>query len=193
MLPYQCPELNQLKSRNKTNFKPHRQYWIGLVFMLFLVGCDGQSWNNPYPVQDKVENILYSSFTERPNHLDPARSFAANEIEFTGQIYEPPLQYHYLKRPYKLIPLTATRIPKPVYIGKNGKRLPANAPVKKIAYTIYDIRIQKGIRFQPHPSFAKNENGDFLYHKLNEEELEQVYKLSDLPEMDTRELISTLR
>jgi len=188
MLPYQWQELNQLKCRSKSTPKPCKRHWFGLVFMLFLVACDGQSWNNPYPAQDKIENILYSSFSERPNHLDPAQSYASNEIEFTGQIYEPPLQYHYLKRPYELIPLTTTRLPKPVYIGKNGKQLPANTPVNKIAYTLYDITIRKGIRFQPHPAFAKDDKGEFLYHQLKNEQLAKIYTLSDLQETGSREL-----
>lgn len=188
MLPYQCQELNQLKSNNKANLKPRRRDWISLVFLLFLTGCDGQSWNNPYPVQERFENILYSSFSERPNHLDPARSYSSNEVEFTGQIYEPPLQYHYLKRPYELIPLTASRIPKPVYIDKKGKRLPANASVKDIAYTLYDIQIRKGIRFQPHPAFVKTENNEFLYHQLDKEQLTSIYTLSDFNQTDSREL-----
>ena len=31
-----------------------------------------------------------------------------------GQIYEPPLQYNYLKRPYELEPLTLTQMPRSV-------------------------------------------------------------------------------
>ena len=71
-----------------------------------LAACDG-TWNNPYPAAEKLQNIYYSSFDLRPKHLDPAQSYTSNEVVFTGQIYEPPLQYHYLKRPYALIPLTA--------------------------------------------------------------------------------------
>ena len=68
---------------------------------------------------------------ERPKHLDPAQSYSSNEITFTGQIYEPPLQYHYLKRPYTLIPLTAAAVPKPRYLDAQGKPLPANAAAGK--------------------------------------------------------------
>ncbi|MGD2112639.1 MAG: peptide ABC transporter substrate-binding protein, partial [Gammaproteobacteria bacterium] len=71
-----------------------------VVCALLLLACDGQPWNRPYPAEDAASNILYSSFQERPNHLDPAQSYSSNEVTFTGQIYEPPLQYHYLKRPY---------------------------------------------------------------------------------------------
>ena len=78
-----------------------------LLICVMLAACDQQPWNRPYPADDAGRNILYSLFQERPKHLDPARSYSSNEVTFTGQIYEPPLQYHYLKRPYELIPLTA--------------------------------------------------------------------------------------
>ena len=71
--------------------------WL-LAFAVFLSGC-GEVWNNPYPAQETGRNILYSAFTERPKHLDPVQSYSEDEAEFNAQIYEPPLQYHYLKRP----------------------------------------------------------------------------------------------
>ena len=63
--------------------------------------ADDNPWNNPYPVGDGEKNILYSSFDERPKHLDPIRSYSSNEYSIIANIYEPPLQYHYLKRPYE--------------------------------------------------------------------------------------------
>ncbi|WP_256359163.1 hypothetical protein [Candidatus Marithrix sp. Canyon 246] len=33
------------------------------------------------------------------------------------------MQYHYLKRPYTLTPLSATEVPKPQYFDKNGNPL----------------------------------------------------------------------
>ncbi len=88
--------------------------------IVLLAGCDDTPWNRPYPAAAAEENILYSSFQERPNHLDPAQSYSSNEVTFTGQIYEPPLQYHYLKRPYELVPLTATEVPVPQYLDTSG-------------------------------------------------------------------------
>ena len=76
---------------------------IQLASVVLLAGC-GQAWNDPYPAADAEHNVLYAAFTDRPKHLDPAQSYTEDEITFTGQIYEPPLQYHYLKRPYALIP-----------------------------------------------------------------------------------------
>ena len=64
-------------------------------------GC-GEVWNDPYPAAAAGKNTLYSAFVSRPKHLDPALSYASDEAVFTQQVYEPPLQYDYLKRPYQL-------------------------------------------------------------------------------------------
>ena len=86
-----------------------------LLLVMLLGGC-GEVWNDPYPAADRGRNILYSVFADRPKHLDPAQSYASDEAVFTRQVYEPPLQYHYLKRPYELIPLTAIELPRAVEI-----------------------------------------------------------------------------
>jgi ABC-type transport system substrate-binding protein len=159
---------------------------IGLSLM---AGCS-DSWNNPYPGSDAHANVLYSAFSERPKHLDPARSYSANEIEFTGQIYEPPLQYHFLKRPYTLIPLTAEAVPKPRYFDAAGKPLADDAPPAAIAESVYDIQIRPGIRYQPHPAFARDATGRFLYHALDAAAVADKSQISDFPQTGTRELIA---
>ena len=63
---------------------------------LLLSGCSGEPWNNPHPAGEAAKSVYYSSFGERPKHLDPARSYSANEWAFLSQVYEPPLQYHFL-------------------------------------------------------------------------------------------------
>jgi len=159
-----------------------------LAFPFALTACDSASWNNPYPADDAGKNILYSAFAERPKHLDPVQSYSSNEILFTAQIYEPPLQYHYLKRPYTLIPGAATALPEAIYFDKLDRRLPLDSDAKNIAYTIYEINIQPGIRYQPHPAFAKDATGKFFYHDLSADDLSKVYKLGDFAETGTREL-----
>jgi ABC-type transport system substrate-binding protein len=159
-------------------------------FAALLSACEKSTWNNPYPASEKGKNILYSSFEARPKHLDPVRSYSSNEYAFIGQIYEPPLQYHYLKRPFQLMPQTAEKMPEPVFYSKEGKRLPANVSTEKIAYSIYQIRIKPGILYQPHPAFAKDENGQYLYHNLKEADLEKYSKLSDFAKTGTRELVA---
>ena len=158
--------------------------WVALV----LAGCDGTPWNDPYPVSDASERVVYSSFDERPKHLDPARSYNANEAAFLAQIYEPPLQYHFLLQPYRLIPQSATEVPVPSYFDAAGNPLPSDAPPAQIARSDYLIRIAPGIRYQPHPAFARDAAGDYLYHALGAHDLRGINRLADFPRSGTREL-----
>jgi oligopeptide transport system substrate-binding protein len=160
------------------------------VLASFSLGFSPTSWNNPYPAKEEGQNILYSAFSERPKHLDPVQSYSSNEYAFIGQIYEPPLQYHYLKRPYTLIALTATEVPRPHYFDAKGRRLPETAPVSQIAHSTYEIRIQPGIYYQPHPAFARDESNNLRYHKLTKQDLKKIYTLSDFAFTGTRELVA---
>jgi ABC-type transport system substrate-binding protein len=163
---------------------------LGLVMAaaLLLGGCGEPPWNNPYPEHQAGENILYGAFTERPKHLDPVRSYSSNEYSFIAQIYEPPLQYHFLKRPYTLVPLTAEAVPEPTHLDAEGNLLPPGADPSRIAVTEYLIRIQPGILYQPHPAFAIDAEGTYRYHDLSPERVARLNKLADLPEAGTREL-----
>lgn len=111
---------------------------ILLAAALLVAGC-GEVWNDPYAAADRGRNVLYTSFTERPKHLDPASTITEDEARFTRQVYEPPVQYHYLKRPYVLAPLTATEVP----VAQEA----ADGTVT------YEVRLRPGVRFQPHPAF----------------------------------------
>jgi oligopeptide transport system substrate-binding protein len=119
-----------------------RSLFLLALAAALVTGC-GEVWNDPYPAEERGKNILYSSFAERPKHLDPVQSYTEDEARFTQQVYEPPLQYHYLKRPYELAPLTALEVPKPRAI--EGGR-----------FTVYEVRIRPGIKYQPHPAFVSD-------------------------------------
>jgi oligopeptide transport system substrate-binding protein len=160
---------------------------LGLIFIL-LSGCREQAFNSPYVDADRDANVIYSVFGSQPKTLDPARSYTMEEAIFTGQIYEPPLQYHYLKRPYQLEPLTASRLPDVMYMDAKGNVLPESTPAEHVAYSIYTVTIQPGIYYQPHPAFAKDEQGHFLYHHMSERQLKHTHTLSDFEKIDTREL-----
>jgi len=160
------------------------------VLLTFLSGCSDDGWNNPYTDAERDDNIFYSSFSLRPKHLDPAQSYSSNEVIFTAQIYEPPLQYHFLKRPYTLVPLAATEIPEPYFEDAQGNRLPAGVPREQIAYSVYEITINSGVRYQPHPAFAVGDDGQPLYLNLTTEALEARHQLSDFSETGTRELVA---
>jgi ABC-type transport system substrate-binding protein len=158
------------------------------VLTIGLFGCTRTQWNNPYPPGEAKKNILYQRFDSRPKHLDPIQSYSSNEYVFIGQIYEPPLEYHYLKRPYQLQPSTAASLPRTTHLDAQQRPLPADADPKDIAYTIYEIHIKPGIMYQPHPAFAKDDAGKFLYHHLSARDLEGVNTLSDFKHTGSREL-----
>lgn len=162
-----------------------RKICLCLALLGVLAGC-GQSWNDPYPAADAGRNILYTAFTDRPKHLDPAQSYTEDEIAFTAQVYEPPLQYHYLKRPYELIPATLTAVPVPRYFDQSGRELPFDAPVEQIAESVYELRLKSGIRFQPHPAFAKDAHGQAFYLGKDIADGRQV--ITDFSQTDSREL-----
>ncbi|GHU32275.1 peptide ABC transporter substrate-binding protein [Betaproteobacteria bacterium] len=157
------------------------------LLSLLLAACASEQ-NDPYPRNERGRNILYSAFTERPKHLDPARSYTEDEATFTAQIYEPPLQYHYLKRPYTLIPGTAAAVPEPEYFDAEGNRLAADAPPEAIAHSVYEVRIRPGIRFSPHPAFAVDSGGHPLYADLDAAKLAGIDTLADFAQTGTREL-----
>src|SRR3990167_7322755 len=161
-----------------------------LAILILFSAAVAASWNNPYPAADAEKNILYSAFRERPKTFDPARAYSSNEYLFIAQIYEPPFQYHYLKRPYTLAPLTATAVPTPSYFDKRGRRLPQNTPAGSIADSVYEIRIRPGIYYQPHPAFARAADGRYLYHALSPYDLAGRYAIGDFPQTATRELVA---
>jgi len=163
---------------------------VSISVSLLLTACGETPWNNPYPVEHTQANILYTSFSERPRHLDPAVAYSSNEYAIIAQIYEPPLQYHYLRRPYQLQPLTAAKSPQIDYYTTYGVLLPDDAPSQDIAYTDYVITLQPGIYYQPHPAFVQDYPGHYRYHALSAEELRVIDTLADFPETATRELIA---
>jgi hypothetical protein len=151
---------------------------VGLWVILLAAGCGGTApWNSPYPAKELRGNVMFAAFDVRPKHLDPARSYSANEYRFISQIYEPPLQYQYLKRPYTLIPATVEALPRAELFDDKGKRLPDDVPPQSVAYTVYEIHVHPGIRYQPHPAFAVDADGKPLYQHLTADDLKDVSTL----------------
>lgn len=162
--------------------------WLTFIPLFLLSACDGGLWNNPYSASDKGQSVFYSVFTERPKHLDPAQAYSENEYIFLAQIYQPPLQYHFLKRPYALIPQAASAMPSVVYLDKNNRPLQANAPAAQVAYSLYEIHLRADLKYQPHPAFARDTTGKLEYHGLGKAELSKRYSLNDFPLSGSREV-----
>ena len=165
-------------------------YHILLCLTILLTACDVPQFNNPYTENEGKLSVLYQSFSERPKHLDPAVAYSENEYAFIAQIYEPPYQYHYLKRPYQLTTLTASKMPEINYLNKNGEKLGEGAKDSDIAYTDYVIDIQPHINYQPHPALAKDVRGNYLYHHLTPVQIQSLKTLNDFNNTGSRELIA---
>ena len=137
-----------------------------LLVIMVLSGCS-EVLNNPHPFGSEKTNTMFLPFSSRsPKYLDPASSYSNDETPFTYQIYEPPYGYHYLKRPYELVGRAAASLAAARYLDENGQALPDDAPGERIAETVFDIPIKPGIRFAPHPAFARDGKGELLYHHL---------------------------
>jgi len=153
-----------------------------------LVGCGN---NSPWPDGSEKENVIRSAMTENtPRHLDPTASYWSNDTLVTYQVYEPLYGYHYLKRPFQLVPKSAAEVVKPIYLDKDGQRLPDDAPAERVAESVYDVPIKKGILFQPHPAFAKDGNGNYRYHAMKPGELGERRTPMEFEDTGTRELVA---
>ncbi len=160
------------------------------ILALLVVASFSDRWipNHPYPVDERGGNTYYTSFIQRPKHLDPAISYSSDEYVIIDLIYEPPLDYHYLKRPYELMPVTVEQVPVPEYFDAEGNRLEGDPPVEQVAKAVYTIRVKPGIRYAPHPCFARAPDGAYRYHAMTEADLDGIDDIGDFRQTGTREL-----
>jgi ABC-type transport system substrate-binding protein len=164
--------------------------WIGMALVAvaaFAAGCGNPS--NPHPSGSEKTNTMFTAFQERsPKYLDPTSSYSNNETPVVYSVYEPLYSYHYFKRPFQLIPKLAEQLPHPKYLDKNGNPLPDDASPEQIAESVYDIAIKRGVKYAPHPCFAADARGNYLYHRLTREQLRDKRTPYDFAEQGTREL-----
>jgi ABC-type transport system substrate-binding protein len=145
--------------------------------------------NSPHPEGLAASNTLINAFQERsPRYLDPTASYSNNETPYTLQIYEPLYAYHYLKRPYELIPKTVEAVVEPHYLDAQGQPLPTDVDPARIATSVYELKIKPGIRYAPHPAFAKDAQGAYRYHAMRPGELGDRRSPLDFEHQGTREL-----
>ena len=160
---------------------------LTLAAAVTLTACN----NNPWPSDGAASNTLFTAVIENsPRHIDPTASYWSNDTPYTYQIYEPPYGYHYLKRPFQLIPKTAREVVIPHYIDKDGKPLPNDAPGETVAESVYDVPIKTGVLFQPHPAFAVDEKGKHRYHTMTPGELGKRATPLEFEHQGTRELVA---
>jgi len=95
------------------------------IILLIVSGCDG-----PSSVEEPNEMVLYSALASKVRGLDPGDIGDVTSSTVASQFFECLYQYHYLIRPYKLIPQLADGMPE---ISEDG--------------LTYTIRIKKGVCF----------------------------------------------
>ncbi|MCG8587865.1 MAG: ABC transporter substrate-binding protein [Proteobacteria bacterium] len=110
-----------------------------------LVGALVACTNNPYPDADTDRKIYYTSFREAPRTLDPAVAYTTSSHAVTGNVYDTLLEYHYLKRPYTLIPGLAEEVP-----------VAEPRPDGRVAYR---FRLRPDLRFHADPCFERGGEG----------------------------------
>ncbi len=164
-----------------------------VAVMLLLVACSGGDngitpWNNPVAPEEKGAVTYYGSYSNQPKHLDPARSYSAEEGLYIDNIYEPPLQYHFLKRPYELEPATASQLPEISWLNDDLEPVPEASD--QVAFSVFTLKLKPGTLFQPHPAFVVNDDGSPRFFFDTVQEGARFRTLQDFPDMGTRELQS---
>ncbi len=98
------------------------------------------------------EMVMYSE-TSRIRSLDPIKAGDVPSAHANARIYEGLLEYHYLDRPYRVVPLLAEAMPE---VSEDG--------------LTYTFRIRRGIYFQDNPCFVETDGKgreltaeDFIY------------------------------
>ena len=159
------------------------------LLLVMLLPLSADIWNNPHSKEQSASNTLFSSFSVPLKKLDPVQSYNAIEWTVIGQIYEPPLQYNYLKRPYELEPLTLKKMPTIRYLDKDNNEV--NEDANDILYSEYRLELREDIRYQNHPCFVKDGNGSLYYGQLSDKALNTIGSLDDFEKNDTRRLFAS--
>ena len=173
--------------------QPRRRRWLlgalpPLLALLIAAALAITATNDPWPAGMAADETFFTSYSSSIKSLDPAVSYYVHEGEILDSIVEMPLSYHYLRRPYELCPMLASAIPVPRYIGHDGATLSGDPPPEQVARVEYDIELIPGIRYQPHPCFAKNSDGTPHYQQLTPRDLKGFRRIGDFPAQDSREL-----
>lgn len=116
-----------------------------LLLVLLWLAAPAACTNNPYPDADSDARIFYTTLADTPRTLDPAVAYSTVDHAVTGPVYDTLLEYHFLKRPYELIPGLAVAVPEP-----------EPRPEGRVAYR---LELRPDLRFHEDPCFALGGEG----------------------------------
>lgn len=117
-----------------------------IAALLIFCGCDGAKSED-----ESEEMVLYVSLQVKIRGMDPMSMRDVYSMSVASQMYETLFQYHYLKRPYEIVPMLADGMP----------------DISEDRCT-YVIKIKKGIYFQDDECFERGKGRelkaeDFVY------------------------------
>ena len=117
--------------------RPNLKFRAGQRMQVQLVQGADPNFTRLRRASDPNELIIHSILPMKIGTLDPGNIETFYEFIVAGQIFEPLYGYHYLKRPYEVVPLLADGMPQ----------------VSDDMLT-YTIKIKKGIYFHDDPCFG---------------------------------------
>lgn len=109
------------------------------------MGVAAACTNDPYPSGDAGARVLYVPYAQAPKTLDPQVGYSVYDHEVSANVYETLLEYHYLKRPYELIPGLAIAVPGPQPLADG-----------RVAYR---FELRRGVLFARDPCFELDGDG----------------------------------
>ena len=147
----------------------------------------------PHPAFARDEQGRYRYHAMKPGELGTRRS--PLDFEFQGTREAVAEDYVYALKRH-----ATTRVTTPIFsvfadfvvgLRDYGPLIKAeDAPGELVAESIYDVPIKRGILFQPHPAFAKDEQGRYYYHAMKPGELGKRRTPLEFAHQGTRELVA---
>ncbi len=164
------------------------------IFFLLLIFLFFSCSNNPYSEEEIFGKHVFKAYSTEIKYVDPVKSYYAYESAVIDQVFECLFQYHYLKRPYELIPNLAEEMPEPVIktvtikepymprqFDSNGNEILKAKQIEAISYT---IKIKKNVYYAPHPCFPYNEVKKTNTRKLNAKDFLYAFKRIADPKLE---------
>ena len=109
---------------------------LGAVALVF-AGCVAPSEPRNPAASDGGRKILRVARRNEHKSLDPVRQFDSASAQIIGNVYDTLLEYHYLRRPYELVPGLLARMPE-----------------KQADGVTYIFTLRSGVRFVDDLAFA---------------------------------------
>lgn len=160
-MPVKPPPLQPDRLCRSPHTRPLLVLLAGGLVLFPLCGCS----NNPYRENDPTRSVLYETITEDPKSLDPSFAYDLLSLSIIGPVYETLLQYHFLKRPYQLVPSLAEKMPERIGeedaeftegiegLGLDNEGEDRGENRGRPSRYGYRITIRKDLRFQDDPCF----------------------------------------